>query len=458
MREKKDTGYEIDSQRQEILVPKLPPSTKKCLLELPDGKNVELPLLHGTEGPLSIDGRQFYQKTGLYTFDPGFTSTASCVSAITYIDGDEGKLWYRGYSIDELAAHCTFLEVCFLLLYGDLPSKQQLKQFEEKVNDEMIVHEKIKDFYKGFNLNAHPMSIMCGVVGALASFYEYDAKDIVSDPKQRELSAIKLIAKMPTLTAIAFRTSKGLPIVQPDRKRSYTENFLYMMFSDPLDRDFRIPPVMIEALDKILILHADHEQNASTSTVRITGSSLANPFACISAGIASLWGPAHGGANQACLEMLDEIGSRERVNEYVEKAKDKNSSFRIMGFGHRVYKNFDPRAREMQKMCHKVLDELNVRDEELFELAMELEHAALNDPYFQTRKLYPNVDFYSGIVLQALKIPRDMFTVIFALARSIGWIAQWREMMSESVVKLGRPRQLYLGHKRREFVKLEDRQ
>ena len=330
-----------------------------------------------------------------------------------------------------------------MLLYGDLPDKNQLKVFEEKVIEEMLVHEKIKDFYKGFESDAHPMAIMCGVVGALSSFF-HDTLDI-KNPKQREITAIKLIAKFPTLAAISFRTSKGLPLVQPDKKRGYTENFLYMLFADPMDTDFKIPQVMIDALDKIFILHADHEQNASTSTVRLTGSSLANPFACISAGIASLWGPAHGGANEACLRMLDEIGSVKNIPKYVDMAKDKNSTFRIMGFGHRVYKNTDPRAAEMRKMCHRVLNELDVKNEELFDLAMELENVALSDEYFIKRKLYPNVDFYSGIVLQALKIPRDMFTVIFSLARTIGWIAQWREMISESSTKLGRPRQLYVG-------------
>ena len=313
----------------------------------------------------------------------------------------------------------------------------------------MLVHEKIKDFYKGFESDAHPMAIMCGVVGALASFF-HEHIDI-KNHQQREKIAIKLIAKFPTLAAISFRTSKGLPLVQPSKKRGYTENFLYMLFSHPMDKDFEIPPVMIEALDKILILHADHEQNASTSTVRLTGSSHANPFACISAGIASLWGPAHGGANQACLDMLDQIGSMDQIPKYIDMAKDKSNNFRIMGFGHRVYKNMDPRAAEMRKMCHKVLEELEVKDEALFELALELEKIALSDDYFIKRKLYPNVDFYSGIVLQALKIPRDMFTVIFSLARSIGWIAQWREMISEPEIKLGRPRQLYVGPKPRKF-------
>lgn len=410
---------------------------------MPNGDKHEIDLYEPNIGPKALNGQQLYNKTGLFTYDPGFTSTASCVSAITYIDGEKGQLLYRGYSIDELAEHCTFIETCFLLLYGDLPDKNQLQVFEEKVIEEMLVHEKIKDFYKGFESDAHPMAIMCGVVGALSSFF-HDNMDI-KNPKQREITAIKLIAKFPTLAAISFRTSKGLPLVQPDKKRGYTENFLYMLFADPMDTDFKIPQVMIDALDKIFILHADHEQNASTSTVRLTGSSLANPFACISAGIASLWGPAHGGANEACLRMLDEIGSVKNIPKYVDMAKDKNSSFRIMGFGHRVYKNTDPRAAEMRKMCHRVLNELDVKNEELFDLAMELENVALSDEYFIKRKLYPNVDFYSGIVLQALKIPRDMFTVIFSLARTIGWIAQWREMISESSTKLGRPRQLYVG-------------
>jgi citrate synthase len=387
---------------------------------MPDGEKHEIPMYQPVIGPKALDGQYLHKKTGMFTYDPGFTSTASCVSQITYIDGEKGQLLYRGYSIDKLAENCTFLETCFLLLYGDLPNKEQLDVFEEKVMDEMLVHERIKDFYKGFESNAHPMAIMCGVVGALAQFFN-ESMDI-KDPKQRENTAIKLIAKFPTLAAISFRTSKGLPLVQPDKRKGYTENFLYMLFSDPMDPSFEIPSVMVEALDKILILHADHEQNASTSTVRLTGSSLCNPFACISAGIASLWGPAHGGANEACLQMLDQIGNKENIPKYVVMAKDKNNSFRIMGFGHRVYKNMDPRATEMQKMCHRVLNELDCKDEDLFELAMELEKVALSDEYFIKRKLYPNVDFYSGIVLQALKIPRDMFTVIFSLARTIGWI------------------------------------
>lgn len=355
-----------------------------------------------------------------------------------------GQLLYRGYPIDKLAENCSFLETCFLLLYGDLPNKEQLRAFEGRVIDEMLVHERIKDFYKGYMPDAHPMAIMCGVVGALSQFFDPEHMDI-KDPVHREQTAIKLIAKFPTLAAISFRTSKGLPLVQPDKRRGYTENFLYMLFADPMDPDFQIPPVMVEALDKILILHADHEQNASTSTVRLTGSSLCNPCACISAGVACLWGPAHGGANEACLQMLDQIGHKDNIPKYVEMAKDKNNSFRIMGFGHRVYKNMDPRAAEMRKMCHKVLNELDCKDQPLFELAIELEKVALQDNYFISRKLYPNVDFYSGIVLQALKIPRDMFTVIFSLARTVGWICQWREMKSEPVIKLGRPRQLYAG-------------
>jgi len=362
---------------------------------------------------------------------------------------------YRGYKIEDLAANCTFIESCFLLLYGELPTSAELEDFEERVKDEMLVHEKIKDFFKGFNQNAHPMAIMCSVIGALSSFY-HDELDI-EDPKQREKVAIQLIAKFPTLAAFSFRTSIGLPIVYPRRDLSYTENFIHMMFTDPMDINADIEPVMTEALDKILLLHADHEQNASTSTVRIAGSSRANPFACISAGIASLWGPAHGGANQACVEMLSKIGDLSNIPKYVEKAKDKSDPFRIMGFGHRVYKNFDPRATVMADMCKKVVETMETKNQKMLSVALELEKIALEDEYFIKRKLYPNVDFYSGIVLQELGIPTDMFTVIFALARTIGWVCQWKEMMSEDIVKIGRPRQLYVGESTRDFVHISQR-
>ena len=423
---------------------------------LEDGKEIELDVLEGTSGPKMIDIRQLSQKANMFTFDPGYTSTGSCASAITYIDGDKGELLHRGYRIQDLAENCTFIETCFLLLYGDLPNKNQLDDFEERVKDEMLVHEKLKDFFKGFNPKAHPMAIMCSVIGALSSFVHEDLD--IENPKEREHVAIKLIAKFPTIAAFSFRTSVGLPIVYPRRDLTYTENFLYMMFSDPMDPNAKIEPVMTEALDKILLLHADHEQNASTSTVRIAGSSKANPFACISAGIASLWGPAHGGANQACVEMLQEIGEFENIPEYIAKAKDKNDPFRIMGFGHRVYKNYDPRAEVMAKMCKKVVETMDAKNQKMLSIALELERIALEDEYFINRKLYPNVDFYSGIVLQELGIPKDMFTVIFALARTIGWVCHWKEMMGEDAVKIGRPRQLYVGEKAKEFIHIYDRE
>lgn len=446
----------VIKKRSKRLAPVVPESSEKCKLILPDGTEVELDILEGKLGPKMIDIRELYQKTGMFTFDPGYTATGSCVSAITYIDGDKGELLYRGYRIQDLADNCTFIETCFLLLYGDLPTKGELEDFEERVKDEMLVHEKLKDFFKGFNPKAHPMAIMCSVIGALSSFIHEDLD--IDDPKEREKVAIQLIAKFPTLAAFSFRTSVGLPIVYPRRDLSYLENFLYMMFQDPMDVDATIEPVMTEALDKILLLHADHEQNASTSTVRIAGSSRANPFACISAGIASLWGPAHGGANQACVEMLEEIGEFSNISKYILKAKDKNDPFRIMGFGHRVYKNYDPRAEVMAKMCKKVVETMETKNRKMLSIALELEKIALEDPYFIDRKLYPNVDFYSGIVLQELGIPKDMFTVIFALARTIGWVCQWKEMMSESVVKIGRPRQLYVGESYRDFIKIDDRE
>lgn len=447
---------EEEIERVQKLMPIVPKSTEQWKLTLPDGREVYLDLLEGTAGPKMIDIRSLYEKTGLFTFDPGYTATGSCVSSITYIDGDKGELLYRGYKIQDLAENCTFIETCYLLLYGELPNSEELEDFEVRVKDEMLVHEKLKDFFKGFNPNAHPMSIMCSVIGALSSFF-HDSLDI-EDAKTREKVAIMLIAKFPTLAAFSFRTSIGLPIVYPRRDLSYTENFLHMMFSDPMDPNAKIEPVMVEALDKILLLHADHEQNASTSTVRIAGSSKANPFACISAGIASLWGPAHGGANQACVEMLREIAFKENIPKYIEKAKDKDDPFRIMGFGHRVYKNYDPRANVMAIMCRKVLETMETQNKELLSIALELERIALEDDYFISRKLYPNVDFYSGIVLQELGIPINMFTVIFALARTIGWVTQWKEMISEKVNKIGRPRQLYVGETEKKFVKMEDRE
>jgi citrate synthase len=438
------------------LVPSVPKSTQFAKLILPDGKEVELPILTGTEGPPMIDIRNLYAKTGYFTYDPGYTCTGSCVSQITYIDGEKGELLYRGYKIQDLAKSCDFTDICYLLLYGDLPSKDDKQQFENTMKGEMLVHEQLISFYKGFQTGAHPMAIMVGVVGALSAFMndELDVKDAI----QREISAIRLVAKMPMIAALAYRTALGLPIVYPKKKLSFASNFLYMMFADPMDSDYKVDEFLANVLDKILVLHADHEQNASTATVRIAGSSIANPFACVAAGIASLWGPAHGGANEAVLDMLDEIGHVDNIKACVEKAKDKNSSFRLMGFGHRVYKNYDPRAETLRDLCHEVLEYLDIKDDPYLKIGIELEKVALSDPYFIERKLYPNVDFYSGIVLNAIGIPRSMFTVIFALARSIGWITQWREMISEPMIKIGRPRQLYVGHSSREVKNIEDRE
>lgn len=427
-----------------------------AVITLPDGSTASFPVLKGTEGPAVIDIRALYQKLGVFTLDPGFTSTSSCVSSITYIDGDQGELWYRGYRIQDLANSCSFLEVCYLLMYGDLPTAEQLDHFESAIKSEMCIHEKLIDFYRSFQQGAHPMAIMVGVVGALSAFL--DEKKNYDDPVEREKAAIKIVAKFPMLAAVAYRTAYGLPVVYPKRKYSYIKNFLYMMFHDPMNDDFDVDPVIVEAMEKIFILHADHEQNASTSTVRIAGSSLANPFACIAAGVASLWGPMHGGANEAVLNMLDEIKKTGEVDEYLRRAKDKNDSVRLMGFGHRVYKNFDPRSVIMGEIAHRVLESLDSQEIELFQLAIEMEKKALADDYFIRRKLYPNVDFYSGIVLEAIGIPRDMFTVIFALSRTIGWISQWSEMMSDPVKKIGRPRQLYVGEKCRQVTKANERQ
>jgi citrate synthase len=437
------------------LIPNVPQSKESCKLILPDGSEIELPILKGTAGPPMIDIRNLYTKTGYFTYDPGYTCTGSCVSQITYIDGEQGELLYRGYKIQDLARNCDFTDTCYLLLYGELPSKEDKRIFEDVMKAEMVVHEQLISFYKGFQTGAHPMAIMVGVVGALSAFMN-DGLD-VKDPMQREITAIRLVAKMAMIAAIAYRTAMGLPIVYPKKKLSYTENFLYMMFADPMDPDYQVDEFLADVLDKILVLHADHEQNASTATVRIAGSSIANPFACIAAGIASLWGPAHGGANEAVLDMFDEIGSPENIPQCVEKAKDKNSGFRLMGFGHRVYKNYDPRAEVIRDLCHEVLDYLKIKDDPYMQIGIQLEKVALSDKYFVDRKLYPNVDFYSGIVLNAIGIPKSMFTVIFALARSIGWITQWREMISEPLIKIGRPRQLYVGHVNREVKKEEDR-
>ncbi len=418
------------------------------------GKQVTLPLLAGTEGPMVIDIRQLYAETGYFTYDPGFVATGSCESKITYIDGDKGILLHRGYPIEELAKQSDFLEVCYLLLYGDLPNVEQKSKFEDAITHHTMVHEQLHTFYRGFRRDAHPMAIMCGVVGALSAFY-HDSTDI-SDAHQRMVASYRLIAKMPTIAAWAFKYSLGQPFIYPRNDLSFAENFLHMMFATPCE-DYEVNPVVANAMDRILILHADHEQNASTSTVRLAGSSGANPFACIAAGIASLWGPAHGGANEAVLNMLTEVGTKDRIGEYLEKAKDRDDPFRLMGFGHRVYKNYDPRAAIMREACHDVLDELGMKDEPLLELAMEFERIALEDDYFVERKLYPNVDFYSGIIFRAIGIPSSMFTVLFAVARTVGWVAQWNEMIEDPSQKIGRPRQLYTGHPKRSFVTLNKR-
>jgi citrate synthase len=407
-----------------------------------DGKTVELPVYSGTVGPDVVDIRSLYAKTGAFTFDPGFMSTAACKSSITYIDGDKGELLYRGYPIEQLAEHCNFMEVCYLLKNGELPNKTQYDEWVGRVRKHTMVHDQLQRFYSGFRRDAHPMAVLVGVVGGLSAFY-HDSLDI-NNPEHRMIAAIRLIAKMPTITAMAYRYNRGLPFMYPKNSYDYATNFLYMMFANPCE-EFVPNPVLSRALDRILILHADHEQNASTSTVRLSGSSGANPFACIAAGIACLWGPAHGGANEACLKMLEEIGDVSRVPEYIKRAKDKNDSFKLMGFGHRVYKNFDPRAKLMRETCHEVLNELGLHDDPLFKLAMELERIALEDEYFIEKKLYPNVDFYSGIVQRALGIPTLLFTGIFAMARTIGWIAQWHEMIGDPEQKIGRPRQLYTG-------------
>ncbi|MCB1681608.1 MAG: citrate synthase [Rhodospirillales bacterium] len=412
-----------------------------------------LPVIDGTMGPSVIDVRKLYGETGHFTFDPSFTSTGSCKSRITFIDGEEGILQHRGYDIQDLAEKSTYLEVAYLLLYGDLPNKEQKQRFEHNITYHTLVHEQVHFFYRGFRRDAHPMAIMCGVVAALSAFY-HDSLDIW-DPAQRELSAHRLIAKIGTLAAMTYKYSVGQPFMYPRNDLSYAENFLYMCFAVPAE-PYKVNPILARAMEKILILHADHEQNASTSTVRLAGSSQANPFACIAAGIACLWGPAHGGANQEVLEMLDEIGSKDRIPEFIERAKDKDDPFRLMGFGHRVYKNFDPRAKVLKKSCDEVLDDLGVNDPRL-ELAMELERIALQDEYFVERKLFPNVDFYSGIILKAMGFPTSMFTVLFAVARTVGWIAQWKEMIEEPSLRIGRPRQLYSGPVTRPYVELEDR-
>jgi citrate synthase len=419
--------------------------------------SVELPILQGTVGPDVIDIRKLYGSTGKFTYDPGFLSTASCNSSITYIDGDKGELLYRGYPIEQLALQCDFLEVCYLILKGELPNKAQRDDFVTRVLRHNMVHEQMQFFLRGFRRDAHPMAVMTGLVGALSAFYP-DSMNL-HDEQQREISAIRLIAKMPTLVAMAYKYSVGQPYMYPLNSLSYTANFMRMMFATPCE-EYRVNDVLVRALDRIFILHADHEQNASTSTVRLCASSGTNPFAAIAAGVACLWGPAHGGANEAVLNMLDEIqaaGGIARIGEFIAKVKDKNSSIRLMGFGHRVYKNYDPRAKLMRETCHEVLGELGLQDDPLFKLAMALEKIALEDEYFVSRKLYPNVDFYSGIVQKALGIPVQLFTAIFALARTVGWIAQLNEMIADPEYKIGRPRQLFVGANRRNVVPLAQR-
>jgi citrate synthase len=430
-------------------------SDTKATLSFSDGSpSIDMPIYKGTIGPDVVDIRKLYGATGKFTYDPGFMSTAACNSSITYIDGDKGELLYRGYPIEQLAVNCDFLETCYLLLNGELPNAAEKELFTDTVTKHTMIHEQMNFFFRGFRRDAHPMSVLVGTVGALASFY-HDSLDI-NDAKQREISAIRLIAKLPTLVAMAYKYNVGQPFVYPRNDLSYSANFMYMMFANPCE-EYKVNDVLVRALDRILILHADHEQNASTSTVRLAGSSGANPFACIAAGIACLWGPAHGGANEAALNMLKEIGSVENIPAFIEKVKDKNSGVKLMGFGHRVYKNFDPRAKLMRETCHEVLAELGLQDDPLFKLAMELERIALEDEYFVSRKLYPNVDFYSGIVQSALGIPVTMFTGIFAMARTIGWIAQWNEMIADPEQKIGRPRQLFVGSPARDVPAIDQR-
>ena len=421
-------------------------------LQVP-GKDVEYPVLSGSVGPDVIDIRKLYGQTGMFTYDPGFTSTASCESGLTYIDGDEGVLLHRGYPIGQLAEHSSFMEVSYLLLNGELPSQDELDKFSHTITRHTMLHEQLATFYRGFRRDAHPMAVMCGVVGALSAFY-HDSTDI-TDPQQRMIASHRLIAKMPTIAAMAYKYSVGQPFLYPQNDLSYTGNFLRMTFGVPAE-PYEVNPVVEKALDRIFILHADHEQNASTSTVRLAGSSGANPFACIAAGIACLWGPAHGGANEAALNMLREIGTPERIPAYIARAKNKDDPFRLMGFGHRVYKNYDPRATVMQKTVREVFDALKVNDP-VFEVALQLEEMALNDPYFIEKKLFPNVDFYSGVILSAIGFPTTMFTALFALARTVGWVAQWNEMISDPEQKIGRPRQLYTGPVQRDYVPVGQR-
>jgi citrate synthase len=427
---------------------------KSATLTVGSNQQTHLPVRSGSIGPDVIDVGRLYRDTGCFTYDPGFTSTANCSSRITYIDGDVGVLLYRGYPIEQLAKQSNFLEVCYLLLNGELPNKSQFDNFRGIVTRHTMVHEQMTRFFTGFRRDAHPMAVMCGSVGALSAFY-HDSTDI-NDEMQRVIASHRMIAKMPTLAAMAYKYSIGQPFIYPRNDLDYTANFLQMCFAVPCE-PYVVNPIVARALDRIFILHADHEQNASTSTVRLAGSSGANPFACIAAGIACLWGPAHGGANEAALKMLEEIGTVDRVPEYVKKAKDKNSEFRLMGFGHRVYKNYDPRAKVMQETCHEVLDSLQIKDQHILKVAMELERIALQDDYFIEKKLYPNIDFYSGITLRAIGFPVSMFTVLFAVARTVGWIAQWKEMIEDPEQKIGRPRQLYIGATERPYVAMDKR-
>ena len=428
--------------------------TQKTATLTIDGQSYELPIHSPTCGPDVIDIRKLYGQAGVFTYDPGFTSTAACDSTITYIDGDKGELLHRGYPIDQLAGDSHYLEVCYLLLYGNLPSKAELEKFEKTITMHTMIHEQMHGFFRGFRRDAHPMATMVGVVGAMSAFY-HDSTDI-TDPRQREIASHRLIAKMPTIAAMAYKYSIGQPFVYPRNDLDYAANFLHMCFAVPAE-EYKVDPILSRAMDRIFTLHADHEQNASTSTVRLASSSGANPFACIAAGIACLWGPAHGVANQACLEMLKEIGSVDRIPEFIARAKDKNDPFRLMGFGHRVYKNFDPRATVMKQSADEVLDLLGVEDNPILQVAKELEKQALSDPYFAEKKLFPNVDFYSGIILEAMGFPTSMFTPIFALSRTVGWVSQWKEQLGDPGMKIGRPRQLYKGEAARDYVPVDER-
>ncbi|MFL2843442.1 MAG: citrate synthase [Alphaproteobacteria bacterium] len=428
-------------------------SSENAKLKL-NNNEIDYNVAEGTIGPDVIDISKLYSDTGKFTYDPGFTSTASCKSSITYIDGEEGTLLYRGYPIEQLAEKGNYLETCYLLLNGELPNKKEFEEFDSIITNHTMVHEQLNRFFGGFRPDAHPMAIMCGVVGALSAFY-HDSTDI-NDPEQRKIACFRLIAKMPTLAAMAYKHSLGQPAIYPKNELSYASNFLNMCFGVPTE-DKGVDETMSRAMDKILILHADHEQNASTSTVRLAGSSGANPFACIASGIACLWGPAHGGANEACLRMLDEIGNVKNIPEFINKAKDKNDPFRLMGFGHRVYKNYDPRAKVMQKTCHELLDHLGLKNDPKLAIAMELEKIALEDEYFIEKKLYPNVDFYSGIVMKAMGFPMEMFTVLFAVGRTVGWVSQWDEMIEDKSQRIGRPRQLYVGSPGRDYQDISSR-